>query len=273
MMIGIQNLRVVALAVSGIALYGTTLCRLSARTDAENQRQKPDASPESFERLASQAQDAMDSGRIPEAIQLYTRTTELRPEWTEGWWHLGTLLFDAGRFAEARAAFEHFVAVEKEQPGPGFGMLGLSAFQLKLYSKALAALERGRKLGLGNNPEFVHSVLYHAGILHTLLGEPEIALQRLTLLANQMAAEHPDNPKDAVLGDDQLLDAFGVAALRVRKLPSDIPDTKSTVVRQAGRAQAFIALQDQVSAEPLLKELVTLHPSEPGVHYMYGVFL
>ena len=65
----------------------------------------------------------MDADHVPEAIRLYGRATALRPNWSEGWWHLGTLFFDAGRFHEARDAFEHFVSVERKQPGPGFAML------------------------------------------------------------------------------------------------------------------------------------------------------
>jgi tetratricopeptide (TPR) repeat protein len=215
----------------------------------------------------------MAAERVPEAIRLYGRATKVQPNWAEGWWHLGTLLFDSGRFSEARDAFAHFVGIEKKQPGPGFAMLGLSEFQLKHYPKALAALERGTKLGVGSNPDFVHSVLYHDGILHTLLGQPEIAIPRLTLIANQIAAAHPDAPKDAVLADLELLDAFGIAALRMPKLPSDIPATQAPLVRSAGHAQALIALQDRVAAEAELKQLLTLYPSETGVHYMYGVFL
>src|SRR5207249_10836807 len=36
-----------------------------------------------------------------------------------------SLLFDAGRFTEARGAFAHFVLIERREPGPGFAMLGL----------------------------------------------------------------------------------------------------------------------------------------------------
>src|SRR5204863_153740 len=138
---------------------------------------------------------------------------------------------------------------------------------------ALPALERGRKLGLGTNPEFVRSVLFHDGITNALLGKPEIALQRLTLAANKIAAAHPEAPEDAVLADLKLLDAFGIAALRISKLPSDLAALQIPVVRLAGRAQALIALQDRVSAETEFKQLLPLYPSEPGVHYMYGVFL
>jgi len=228
---------------------------------------------ESFEQLAAGAQAAMDGSRVPEAIRLYTRATALRPGWSEGWWHLGTMLFDSGRFVEASNAFVQFIRAERREPGPGFGMLGLSEFHLKHYAKALPALERSLKLGLQGNPDFRNAVLYHDGILHSYLGLPDIALVRLTLLANEIAAAHSEAPKDAVLNDVHLLDAFGIAALRRRKLPSDLSPEQVPIVRKAGRAQAFIALQDQVTAETEFKELVSLYPSEPGVHYSYGVFL
>jgi tetratricopeptide (TPR) repeat protein len=239
----------------------------------DNKQAQGNTNPESFEKLAERAQAAMDSERVPEAIRLYDRATKLRPDWPEGWWHLGTLLFDAGRFREARDAFAHFVAIERRQPGPGFAMLGLSEFQLKHYTRALPALERARTLGLGTNPDFIRSVLFHDGILNALLGKPEIALQCLTLAANHIAAAHPDGPKDTVLADLKLLDAFGIAALRIPRLPSDLAALQVPVVRLAGRAQALVALQDRVAAETEFKQLLALYPSEPGVHYMYGVFL
>jgi len=253
--------------------HGEIRKSLAVRNQTTGNKQAQDANPESFEKLAERAQAAMDSERVPEAIRLYDRATKLRPDWPEGWWHLGTLLFDAGRFTEARDAFAHFASIERKQPGPGFAMLGLSEFQLKHYTRALPALERGRKLGLGTNPDFVRSVLFHDGILNALLGKPEIALQRLTLAANQIAAAHPEAPKDPVLVDLKLLEAFGIAALRIPKLPSGLATLQIPVVRLAGRAQALIALQDRVAAETEFKQLLAHYPSESGVHYMYGVFL
>jgi len=244
--------------------------------DQANQAKPPahgNANPKSFEKLAESARAAMEADQIPEAIRLYSRATALKPNWPEGWWHLGTLFFDAGRFAEARDAFAHFVTAERKQPGPGFAMLGLSEFQLKDYPKALVNLERGKRLGLGTDQAFELTVLSHDGILNNLLGEPEIALQRLTLAANQIAAANLDAPKDAVLANLELLDAFGIVALRIPKLPSDLGEAQVPLVRQAGRAQALIALQDYVAAGAEFKQLFALYPSEPGVHYMYAVFL
>src|SRR2546429_5479676 len=83
----------------------------------------------------------MEADHVPEAIRLYTRATTLKPGWSEGWWHLGTLLFDAGRFTEARDAFAHFVLIERREPGPGFAMLGLSEFQLKRSEEHTSELQ------------------------------------------------------------------------------------------------------------------------------------
>ena len=263
------------LVSSGMVLL-TPVSPVSARgpfQPAERQEARGSANPESFEKLTESARAAMEADRVTEAIRLYGRATALRPDWPEGWWHLGTLFFDASRFQEARDAFAHFVSTEKKQPGPGFGMLGLSEIQLKDYAKALVALERGVGLGLGPDPRFNRSVLIEDGALNSSFGKFEIALKRLTLAANEIAAAHPEAPKDAVLADTDLLDALGIAALRLAKRPADLPAAKLTLVRRAGRAQAYIAFEDLVTAKIEFQQLVALYPSEPGVHYMYGVFL
>ena len=266
---------VLVFALGAASVHGTSLSPQAASpsTPANHKRAQGNRDSGSFEKLADEAQAALDADNVSEAIRLYTHATMLKPSWSEGWWHLGTLFFDASHFDEARDAFAHFVSVERKQPGPGFAMLGLSEFQLKDYPKALAALEHGKKLGLGTDQAFTNSVLFYDGILNNLLGEPEIALQRLTLAANEIAAAHPEAPQDAVFGDRKLLDAFGVAALRIPMLPSDVAEAQVPLVHQAGRAQALIALQDYMAAEPEFKQLLALYPSEPGVHYMYGVFL
>jgi tetratricopeptide (TPR) repeat protein len=246
---------------------------LAALFSAALLRGQTPAPVETFDQLAVRARAAMNAERVPEAIRLYARATKLKPAWSEGWWHLGTLLYDTSRFSEARDAFTRFVAVERKQPGPGYAMLGLCDFQLKAYANALAALEQGVQLGVGTDLAFTRTVLYHDGILQTLRGQSELSIVRLARAANLIAAAHPEGPRDAVFADTELLDAFGTAALRIPKLPSDLSPEQRPVVRMAGRAQALIALQDRVAAETEFKQLLALFPSEPGVHYFYGVFL
>lgn len=264
---GIRAFCLIAMALSGFTLHHPLPLSVTAHAA------EPQNAPASFDQIASQAQAAMAANQTDQAIRLYERAVAMRPAWSEGWWYLGTLFFDSGQIPKAHDAFLQFVSVERKQPGPGFGMLGLVEFQRKEYANALAAFERGIQLGLGDNAQFVHAVLYHDAVVNNLLGRSEIALVRLTLVANQLALEHPAASKEAVLEDAPLLNAFGLTALRISKLPDEIPSDKSSLIREAGHAQALIAEQDRAGAGAELKQLIEHYPTEPGVHYFYGVYL
>ena len=75
------------------------------------------AAPETFESAARRAQVARDASRDGEAIAAYQAALALRPDWDEGLWYLGTLLYQSGRRDEADAAFGRFLE-RKPQPGP-----------------------------------------------------------------------------------------------------------------------------------------------------------
>jgi tetratricopeptide (TPR) repeat protein len=227
---------------------------------------------ETFDDVAALARRALEADRAEDAIRLFTRATAMKPQWAEGWWHLGTLQFDAGRFAPACDAFAHFVAVESKA-GAGFGMLGLCQFQLHRNADSLASLERAIRLGLGPNRDFARGALYRDATLHTLLGRPEVALQRLTLLLNQAAADRPGAAPRSFLGDEDVVDALGVAALRLAKLPQDVPADRKPMIRQAGTAQALLALQDPPRAAQEVDKPAAPYGAQPGVHYARGVFL
>src|SRR5215470_6880110 len=61
--------------------------------------------PATFETLVKSATAARESGRPDEAIRDYKQALEIRPEWSEGWWQLGTLQYDNDHYAEAILAF------------------------------------------------------------------------------------------------------------------------------------------------------------------------
>src|SRR5437762_1787479 len=54
-----------------------------------------------FDTIAKQAETARAQDRVQDSIRLYREGTRLRPSWTDGWWYLGSLLFDQDRFSEA----------------------------------------------------------------------------------------------------------------------------------------------------------------------------
>jgi len=57
-----------------------------------------------FDQIAKEADAARSADRVNDAINLYTDGIHLRPSWGEGWWSLGSLLYDQDRFAEAESA-------------------------------------------------------------------------------------------------------------------------------------------------------------------------
>ena len=69
----------------------------------------PGGDPANFESLARQATAARDQGKPEEAIRYYQQALQIHPDWQEGWWYVGTLLYDSNHFADAIPAFAKVV--------------------------------------------------------------------------------------------------------------------------------------------------------------------
>jgi tetratricopeptide (TPR) repeat protein len=54
-----------------------------------------------FDAIAKAAAAARDAGDVRTAIEDYGRAVVIRPDWQEGWYYLGTLQYDADRYADA----------------------------------------------------------------------------------------------------------------------------------------------------------------------------
>src|SRR5437764_1852613 len=111
--------------------WGPLLCVILAATAAF-----PVNPHKNFDQIATQADAARSGDRISEAVHLYAEALDLRPTWREGWWSLGSLLYDQDRFAEADSAFRHFIALTPKR-GPGYAFLGLCEYETRSYDHAL----------------------------------------------------------------------------------------------------------------------------------------
>lgn len=214
----------------------------------------------SLEDLARRATEAREGNRLAEAIQLYREGVQLQPAWDEGWWYLATLLYETDQYTEARPAFERFLAL-KPEAGPGWVLRGLCDFRVADHAAALAHIDKGLRLGIGARPEILRVARYHQAVLLVRAGQFELALQPLTLLA-RAEAESPD-----------LLDTIGLMMLRMQLLSADIPTAKRDLVRRTGRAGYLHLARRGADARQAFEELVTAFPSEPWLHYAYGVAL
>jgi tetratricopeptide (TPR) repeat protein len=214
-----------------------------------------------FEQLSREAAAARDANRDDEAIALYRQALEIRPYWDEGLWYLGTLLYEKEHFAEACDVLRRFVAADADT-GPGWALLGMSEFQVREYQRSLEHLQRGLALGLGGRTAMSRSAWYFVAVLLTRVERFDEGMD-LLFDANRTGP-----------ATDQLVDAAGLAALRVAVLPGEIAPERRPVIELAGRAAcALYGAHKLDEAEALLKQLIAEYPAEPGVHFLYGTFL
>jgi len=215
-----------------------------------------------FKQVAAQAAAAREGDRVEEAVGLYRRGLALRPDWTEGWWYLATLYYDADNYAEAARAF---AVAARQQPkvGAPFAMLGLCEFQLGRYDDALNHIQQGRTLGVGDNVELTRVMRYHEGLLSIIKGEFEHAQQTLGTLSYEG------------LKTEDLIIALGLAALRRGMLPKEVTNTypDRDLIRRTGLAEHFAAQKDIADAEREYELLARDYAKTPDVQYAYGRFL
>lgn len=213
-----------------------------------------------FEKTAKQAATAREAGRLEEAIQLYQKALALWPSWPEGLWSVGTIYYDLDRYQEAGGAFRRLVALQGKN-GPALAFKGLCEFQLGNYERALDDLQRAGELGLGNVGDLAMVSRYHLAILLTREGQFEVAFNTLSHFAKESNA----SPK--------VIEAFGLATLRMPLLPAETPPDKREMVLIAGRASFYQAQRQHVAARKGFEQLALRFPEAPNVHYAFGVLL
>ena len=232
---------------------------------APPQSQKPAARKElpatpEFLQVSAEASKAREANRLDEAIALYQRAVTIKPDWVEGWFHLGTMTYDLNQHKLCRDAFRRVTMATPTNP-VSWGLMGLCEFNLEEHDAALNHLLRSRTLGIAAEKAVAPVVRYHAAILLNRMAQYDQALQ----LLNEFAVEGNDNPR--------VVEAFGISALRIPMLPDEVPGTKRELVMMAGRAQYFSAARMLPAAKQSFEQLATRYPETPSVHYAYGVFL
>jgi len=213
-----------------------------------------------FDSTAQAATGAREAGKIAEAIQLYKKSLELKPDWVEGWWYLGTMQYDADQFAAAIPAFQ---AVTKLAPqvSAAWNYLGLCEFETADYESAKNDLEKGLATGKANEEDTRRVARYHLALLRNRSGEFEKSAE----LLGQEFANGPF-PNDAKF-------ALGLATLHVGLLPRDVDPSKDALVSDVGEAAALLAqgrVQDAIRA---FDEATAKYSNTPFVNYAEGLAL
>jgi tetratricopeptide (TPR) repeat protein len=213
-----------------------------------------------FDSLAQSAAAARDSGRALDAIPLYRRALDLRPDWTEGWWYLGTLLYDANQFGDAIPAFQKVLALAPSAPGT-LNFLGLCEFETGDYDSALQHLDRAYPPSAQEDPQVAPVAAYHLSLLLNRSGNFDRAGQ---ILAKAFSQGSPSS---------QIAIAFGLASLRVPLLPSEVDPSKDALLESAGRAALSLAQGHPSEACNSYAALLLHYPDAPSLHSAYAVAL
>jgi tetratricopeptide (TPR) repeat protein len=221
---------------------------------------QPTADPQSFEALSARAGSTREAGKTDEAIRNYRAAVELRPSWDEGWWYLGTLLYDSDHFDEAIPALRRVVALQPKA-GPAWAFLGLSEFETGDYRDALVSLSTAREIGFAEDPDIEKVALYHLGLLLTLRGQFDEATNLLS------AAFGPSH------FTEQIKSALGLALLRVPILPAQLDPAKDALIHAAGETAVLLANHQIDAASRNLEQMLRDFPETPYLHYQYGLIL
>jgi tetratricopeptide (TPR) repeat protein len=213
-----------------------------------------------FDSVARSAAAARESGKTEEAIRSYEQAVGIRPDWAEGWWYLGTLLYDADRYQDAIPAFQRLVTLAPRF-GSAWSFLGLCEYELKDYSNALAHLEKGREFGPGDDPEIARVSAYHLGLLQIRDGDFDRGSATLVSTAGQGSTSPKINT------------ALALAMLRVRLLPEEVDPSRDALMHAAGEVAADLAKDDVTKALDQFPQLLANYPNIPYLHYAYGLAL
>jgi tetratricopeptide (TPR) repeat protein len=225
-----------------------------------SQKSGPAAPPSpSFDAIVKAAEAARKAEQWQEAIDLYKKAVKLRPTYIEGIWYQGTAYYSLDQFRECRDAFRSVTRASAKN-GTAYAFLGLCEFGLKDYDRALQHLLQSRILGIGDK-DLSGVARYHTAIIMTRIEQYEQALETL----GEFASAGNDSPK--------VIEAMGIATLRMAMLPNEVPPDRREMVLMAGRGSYMMATRQTAGAAAAFQAMVERYPETPNVHYAYGVFL
>jgi tetratricopeptide (TPR) repeat protein len=215
---------------------------LSAKQDADD-----------FSSIASAASAARENGRREEAIRLYQKAVARNGNWTEGWWYLGTLSYDADKFTDAARAFKK-VADLSPGLGAAWSFLGLCEFEANNYAAAQSELERGIALGNPDDPDIDRVARFHLALL---LIRSQDFLRARQLLVPQFTA--PPTP-------EQVRTALGLLLLRVPLLPQEIEPSRDAILSAAGDLELELIAGKTAESLTALQAFVGQNQEQPVAH-------
>lgn len=214
--------------------------------------------------LEERIDGAIANNRPAEAIEILNQGLKQKPEWRQGWWRLGNVLYQADKYAQARSAFERLATLDPKVGAP-WVLLGLCEFEMRDYGLALQHLERGQALGFPAALQLTGVARYHQALALIVTEKFEQA----QVLLNNLAREQ-GTPEEVIVAE-------GLATLQIPVLPQTIRKTVDSehfaVITEVGKAEQLIALRKTSEAVVQYGNLVAKYPDFPNLRLTYASLL
>ena len=207
--------------------------------------------------ILQQANAAREANRPDDAIRLYRQVVRATPGNAEAWWYLGLLLYEKDQHIDAAQAFRRVADVQPKQ-GAGWAMLGLAEYRNRQYTRALSHLRIAHSLGVPKLNNLDKVARYHLTALLNRSGDHDLASGVLL----SFVAEAAVTPL--------VKQAAGIAALRLRNLPEELPPPMQEPVALAGEASILAWQKRFGDAKVEAQKLLNKYPQLPNVHYLMG---
>lgn len=214
-----------------------------------------------FQQLADQARAAREANNPKQAVALYRRALEIRPDWPEGWWYVADLSYAEGQYGDCQRGFTRFLQLQP-QSAPGYALRGVCSYYKGFFKQTIDDAERARQLQLERvNQKLYRTAQYFTALAMVRVGRFGSAIDTLKYFALK-----------GIESQDLTL-AMGVAMVRIPLPPSELDPSRKEMVMTAGRAAFAAAQGKRDEARREYARLLAAYPSAPNVHYAYGLFL
>ncbi len=214
--------------------------------------------------LRARALTALQQGHKRLAARRFQRALQADPNWVQGWWSLGTLLYDGNQYPAAAVAYARLTRLIPHAGAP-WVMLGLCDFEMRNYGLSLQHIQEGRALGLPPDKNLQAVALYHQ--IQDLLAVGNFV--HAGFLVRTFANKHQAYPG--------IILAAGLAALRypliTENLKTVMTRARYRLIRDVGEA-VYLARERKLDlARARMAALVRQYPRVPFLHYTYADIL
>jgi tetratricopeptide (TPR) repeat protein len=209
----------------------------------------------SFQKLAQQAAEARQANRLAEALGYYQKAVELRPNWSDGWWWLGTIYYDQELYPEARDSFAQSVA-RSEKPTAAYAFVGLCEYEMRKYAEAREHLSKWMAAETPGDTQLLEVARFR---WEELLIRDGHFFEALQMLNRDVQAHGPDPSR---------VEAMGLAWMQIEGGPEDYPPEKREIVWLAGSASASMSAGKMDRCREFLDRLAKRYGDRPHVHFL-----